>query len=396
MRRVLIFSLAYFPKAVGGAEIAIKEKTDRMPDIEFHMITNRFDSTLPRVERIGNVLVHRIGFSRPNPSMADLHRFPLHLNKAWFQFAAAWKALSLHRRYHYGCTWAMMAHSCGVPAAIFKLFHPEVPFVLELQEGDPTAQIERTMRPLSPLFSRAFTSADKVSVISNFLGAWARARGFTGKVELVPNAVDVAHFSRDVAPIKIKELQNALGKRPGDTLLITASRLVHKNAVDDVIRALSLLPRRVRFIVLGTGPDEPMLRKLADSLGVSDRVRFMGHIGHAELPAYLKACDIFIRASRSEGMGNSFIEAFAAGIPVVATAVGGIPDFLTDGETGVFCKVDDPKSIAQAVERYLNDPALSAHVVKNARALAEEKYDWNIVAQVMRTNVFEPLLAKKN
>src|SRR3989344_4645966 len=140
-KKILVFSLAYFPKHVGGAEVAIKEKTDRMSDIEFHMVTLRYDSTLPRVEQVGNVLVHRIGFSRANPSMGDLKKFPLHLNKYWYQFAAAFKAFSLHRKYKYDATWAMMAHSCGVPAAIFKIAHPEVPYVLELQEGDPPEYI---------------------------------------------------------------------------------------------------------------------------------------------------------------------------------------------------------------------------------------------------------------
>ena len=87
MRKVLIFSLAYFPKHVRRCRGFIKEITERMPDIEFHMVTNRFDSTLPRVERIGNVLVHRIGITTKNPSMNDLRKWPLHLNKFLFQFS---------------------------------------------------------------------------------------------------------------------------------------------------------------------------------------------------------------------------------------------------------------------------------------------------------------------
>jgi glycosyltransferase involved in cell wall biosynthesis len=391
MRRILIFSLAYFPNAVGGAEVAIKEITDRIPDIEFHMVTLRFDSNLPKVEKIGNVLVHRIGFTRQNPSMSDLRRFPLHINKLWFQFAAALKALSLYRNYHYDCTWAMMAHSCGVPAAIFKLFHPRVPYVLTLQEGDPPPYIERLMRSVWPLFSRAFTSADTVQAISTFLGQWARRRGFKGRLEIIPNAVNVKHFSREYPTAVIDEVKNALGKKPGDVFLITTSRLVPKNAVDDVIRALLFLPSNVHFIILGIGPDEMMLKKLAAESGVADRVLFVGQVRHAELPKYLKASDIFIRPSRSEGMGNSFVEAFAAGIPVIATPVGGIPDFLSDGETGVFCDVDNPKSIARAATRYLDDPTLVAHVVKSARALAEEKYDWDIIAQAMQEKIFDPL-----
>jgi len=64
MQKVLIFSLAYFPKHVGGAEVAIKEKTDRITDLEFHMVTLRYDSTLPKVEKVGNVLVHVSGSSK--------------------------------------------------------------------------------------------------------------------------------------------------------------------------------------------------------------------------------------------------------------------------------------------------------------------------------------------
>ncbi|MBX4216030.1 glycosyltransferase, partial [Candidatus Parcubacteria bacterium] len=328
MKKILIFSLAYFPKHVGGAEIAIKEKTDRMPEYQFHMVTLRYDSTLPKVERIGNVLVHRIGFTAKNPSMGDLRKFPLHLNKYLFQFMAAFKALSLHRQHRYDAIWAMMAHSCGIPAAIFKLFYPQMPYVLELQEGDPPEHIERMMRPFWPLFSRAFTSADVVSVISNFLGRWARRRGFKGEVMLVPNAVDAKHFSQSYSPQEIAEIRRSFGFAAESVVLVTTSRLVHKNAIDDVIRALPLLPLKVHFVVLGIGPDEAMLKQLARKLGVERQVRFVGQIGHAELPKYLKASDIFIRASRSEGMGNSFVEAMAAGLPVIATQEGGIADFL--------------------------------------------------------------------
>ena len=77
MKRILIFSLAYYPRHVGGAEVALKEITDRLSpeEIEFHIVTLRFDSNLPKTEKIGNTVVHRIGFSRPSPSMSDLKKF---------------------------------------------------------------------------------------------------------------------------------------------------------------------------------------------------------------------------------------------------------------------------------------------------------------------------------
>jgi glycosyltransferase involved in cell wall biosynthesis len=399
MKRVLIFSLAYFPKHVGGAEVAIKEITDRCSDIEFHMVTNRFDSTLQKEERIGNVVVHRIGITTANPSMVDLKKLPLNLNKLLFQFGAAWKGLVLHRRYHFDATWGMMAHSCGVPAAIFKMAHPSVPFVLTLQEGDPIEYIERKMRPLWPLFSRAFTTADTIQAISNFLGRWARARGFTGRLEIIPNAVNTSHFSQHYPQAAIDAVKDELGKRMGEVYVITTSRLVTKNAVDDMIRALPLLPENVSFVVLGTGPDEAALKKLATDLHVSERVKWLGQIGHADMPKYLKACDIFIRASRSEGMGNSFVEAMAAELPVVATQEGGIADFLFDEKrnpgvpiTGWAVDKDSPREIAAAIRDIMDRPEKVRAVVKTAKEMVIEKYDWNLIAKDMREKVFGPLL----
>src|SRR3989344_6600838 len=242
-KRILIFSLAYYPKHVGGAEVAIKEITNRISprEIEFDMVCLQFDSTLPKMEKIGNVLVHRIGFTRQNPSVADLKKFPLQLNKFLFQFLAAWKAWELHKKNHYDGIWAMMAHSCGVPAAIFKMTHPKVPYLLTLQEGDPPEYIQKKMRPLYPLFKRAFAKADFVQTISTFLARWARRMGYQGPLEVVPNAVDMKHFSQTYPETELETLKKKLGKKKDDVFIISTSRLVPKNGVADVIESLKFL-----------------------------------------------------------------------------------------------------------------------------------------------------------
>ncbi|HWO06986.1 MAG TPA: glycosyltransferase [Candidatus Paceibacterota bacterium] len=399
MKKVLILSLAYFPKAVGGAEVSIKEITDRMPDIEFHMVTNRFDSTLPRVEKVGNVLVHRIGIATTNPSMADLRRFPLHLNKLLFQFLAPLKAQLLHRSYRYDAVWAMTAHAAGIPGGLFKMFNPDVKYVLNLQEGDSPEHVERVMWPLWPLFTRAFTTADLIQPLSTFLAKWAQRRGFAGPIEIIPNAVDTAHFSREYPEPVINEIKDRLGKKMGDVFLVTTSRLVRKNAVDDVIRALPTVSDNVHFVILGTGPDETMLKKLTADLKMSGRVHFLGHIGHDDLPKYLKACDIFIRPSRSEGFGASFAEAMAAGLPIIATQEGGIADFLFDEKrnpdmpiTGWAVDKDSPKQIAEAIRDIMGRPEKVRAVVATAKQMVKDKYDWDIVARMMREKVFRRLL----
>ena len=402
MKKILIFSLAYFPKHVGGAEIAIKEITDRISDIEFHMVTNRYDSMLPREEKIGNVIVHRIGIVAKNPTMSDLKKFPLNLNKLLFQFSAAFKALELHRKYNFDGTWAMMAHACGVPAALFKMKHPNVPYLLTLQEGDPTEYIEAKMRPLWPLFTRAFVLADMMQTISTFLARWARARMYRGPLEVVPNAVNAAHFAHDFSDDELLSARAKLGKKPGDVFVVTTSRLVKKNAVDDVINAMSLLPKHTHFIIFGIGPDEKILKDLVSKKHLEDRVHFCGQVGHAELPLQLKACDIFTRPSRSEGMGNSFVEAMAAGLPVIATQEGGLSDFLFDEiknpdkpMTGWAVDRDSPEQIADAIKDIIANPEKVMRVTQTAKKMVFEKYDWDIIAKDMREKVFAQLFKIK-
>lgn len=369
--------------------MAIKEITDRISSslYEFHMVTLRFDSSLPRFEKVGNIFVHRIGFTTRNPSMADLRKFPLHLNKLIFQFSAFFKALSLHKKYHFDGIWAMMAHSCGVPSALFKNLHPEVKFVLTLQEGDPPEYIEKKMRLFYPIFQRAFSTADVIQSISTFLSNWGKAMGATGKSLVIPNAVDVKHFSQEVPLNVIDELRSKLGFKKKEVLIITTSRLVKKNATDDVIKSLTLLPDNYHFLILGTGPDESMLRALAKKLEVESRVHFLGQINHADLPKYLKASNIFTRPSLSEGMGNSFVEAMASKIPVIATPVGGITDFLKDSETGLFCEVRNPESIAKQIKQFIDNQELRESVVNNAYQMVVEKYDWDKIALDMQEKV---------
>lgn len=385
-KRVLIFSLVYFPKHVGGAEVAIKEITDRIDpgEIEFHMITNRFDSTLPQVEQVGNVLVHRIGFAQKNPSMQALKRFPLFLNKPLFQFLAFHYARKLHKKYSYDAVWSMMAHATGVPGGMFKKKYPDVGYVLTLQEGDPPEYIEKKMRPVGPFFKQAFTQADVVQVISRFLGEWAVRMDFPHEPTLIPNGVNIEHFKTACHSIFQGE----------KTVLTTTSRFVEKNAVDIIIRALSLLPNNVVLHIYGNGPLEDELKKLAKDLGVEERALFKGFASHEVLPEKLKEADVFVRPSRSEGLGVSFLEAMAAGLPVIATNVGGISDFLTHEKTGLFVEVDSPEGVADAVMRLVENSALRTSIIENSRALIEKQYDWNHVAKEMKKDVFDKVLGK--
>jgi phosphatidylinositol alpha-1,6-mannosyltransferase len=207
--------------------------------------------------------------------------------------------------------------------------------------------------------------------------------GYKKAPVIIPNGAAVKRFS-EAMPADI-------GKKEGEFWLVTSSRLVQKNALDDVIRSLTLLPVYVHFLVLGSGSEEKILKALTRELALEERVHFEGFVSHAALPGYLHACDAFVRASRTEGFGSSFVEAMAAGLPVIATQEGGLADFLFDERrnpkrppTGFAVDRDMPEQIANAVKEIMTNPEMVQRVRQNAFSLVREKYDWDTVARQMR------------
>jgi glycosyltransferase involved in cell wall biosynthesis len=213
--------------------------------------------------------------------------------------------------------------------------------------------------------------------------------GHPNQIEIVPNGVDLPLFSKNFSPDEKIKIEKILNKQTGDIFLVTSSRLTKKNAVDDVISALKSLPENIFFIVIGRGEEGPRLQKQAEKLGVSKRVKFLGFIDQKEIPKYFSVCDIFIRASRSEGFGNSFIEAMAGRLPVIATPVGGIPDFIDDKETGIFCAPDNPQSITLSVRMLVENPKLKDYIVEKAFQRVSERYSWDLVAGEMKERIFD-------
>jgi len=364
-KRILIFSTSYLP-LVGGAEVAVKEITDRLPEIEFDLITARQHKKLISVEKIGNVTVYRLGFGN------------VILDKLFVPYLGAIKALKLNKEKHYMLFWCVMASFASGAAYIANWFQKKVPIILTLQEGDSERYLKFKWFGLVDLSWRmALRRADHLTAISNYLLNRAYKLGYRGVATLIPNGVDLNKFQNP----------KPRSQNPNEIILITTSRLVEKNAVGDIIDSLKFLPDNVMLKILGTGSLESELKHKAKNLGA--RVKFLGHIPYENLPKHLHEADIFVRPSLSEGMGNSFIEAMAAGLPVIATPVGGIVDFLKDGETGLFVEPKSPRLIAFQVQKLLSDRVLRHKLIINAKRMVIEKYDWGLIAKEMKTRIFD-------
>jgi len=258
--------------------------------------------------------------------------------------------------------------------------------LLTLQEGDPIDYILHKTRFVKKAFREIFSTADALQAISTYLFDWGKQMGLKGKVEeVVPNGVDVARFKKQYKEDELKKVRKEFAFEENVKILVTASRLVVKNDVESVIRALPLLPKEVCFVVCGTGELEKNLKELTRELDVENRVFFAGNKSHEELPRVLHASDMFIRPSITEGLGNAFLEAMAAGLPTIGTAVGGIPDFLKDSETGFICEVQNPESIAKTVERILDlSDEEKKRIHEEGMKIIRERYNWDYIVGRMK------------
>lgn len=360
---VVIFSTAYLP-FIGGAELAIKEITDRIPDLHFILFTARMRHDLPRRERVGNVDVYRVGVGIPL------------LDKILSPFLAAWHVLHITRHRHICLFWSIMVSYITITPALFNMFglYKKIPFLLTLQEGDSEEHLFRARAGLVAFWwRRCLRYANHVQVISVYLGKLARDFGYTGPMSVVPNGVDIKKFS--ISPAAFKE-----------KIIITVSRLVEKNGVDTLIRAFAEVHKKfpdAKLHIVGDGVLRRELENLTQTLGVGKSVTFLGNVSNEQVPNHLAQSYMFVRPSRSEGLGTAFLEAMAQGLPVIGTPVGGIVDFLKDGETGLICKIDDYQHLSLQIEQLFADETLYKKLQENGRRLIEERYDWNSIGQKM-------------
>jgi len=376
---IFIFSTAYLPM-VGGAELAIKEINDRLSDyFDFVVFTSRFRRAYPKHEKLGAVEVYRLGFGMP----FDKYLLPI---------LAYFKARKVIRTFRRPLLWGMMASYGSIAAYFLKRRNPGFSFLLTLQEGDPEEYLVSGRLGLMGFwFKKIVSRADRVQVISKYLGELAIKLGADKEaVDIVPNGVDINVFARDFPAEDLKNLRLRYGFSSNSKAIITASRLVHKNAVDIIIKAVAEIPEAHLFIA-GSGPEEKSLRRLAQKLNIQNRILFLGNVSHDELSRYYAISHVFVRPSRSEGLGSAFLEAMAAGLPVIGTKVGGIPDILQHNFNGLFCEVDDAEDLVQKIKRLVHDLDFGRNLGLNGRRLVEENYSWDKIAQRMSSIFFRLL-----
>ncbi|MEW2809386.1 glycosyltransferase family 4 protein [Streptomyces massasporeus] len=230
-----------------------------------------------------------------------------------------------------------------------------------------------------------------------YLGEYTRSRiapaltpGAAARMAQLPPGVDEKTFHPGSGGDEVRA-RLGLTDRP---VVVCVSRLVRRKGQDTLIRALPRIlatePDTVLLIV-GGGPYEKDLRRLAHETGVASAVRFTGAVPWSELPAHYGAGDVFAMPCRTrrggldvEGLGIVYLEASATGLPVVAGDSGGAPDAVLDGETGWVVKGGSPEEAAARITVLLGDAELRRRMGERGREWVEEKWRWDLLAERLK------------
>lgn len=217
-------------------------------------------------------------------------------------------------------------------------------------------------------------------------GELARAGMRPGRVHVIHNGVRPERFANagDIAALRAR-----LGIAPGPVLL-TVGRLVPRKGHADVIRVLPRVMERVgalTYLIAGEGPQEQALRDAAQGTGVAEHVRFIGAPDDDDLPTIYHLCDVFVMPTRelpgdpAEGFGIAYLEANAAGKPVIAARCGGVADAVEDGVSGLLLPPGDDDALVEAIVRLIEDRDLARRLGEGGLQRVHERFTWDHVAQ---------------
>ncbi len=217
----------------------------------------------------------------------------------------------------------------------------------------------------------AIEQSDGVTAVSEFLAEASSERfELSKRVEVIPNFIDPVEYSpahRD------PDLRRCFAD-PDQTLLCHVSNFRPVKRVPDVIHTFAEISKKrpARLLMIGSGPEVTSAQALASSLGLADQITWLGAIDRVAEP--LACADLFLLPSDSESFGLAALEAMASGVPCVATASGGIPEVVVDGESGILREVGDFQGMADAVLQLLETPGQLEKLGETARQMAIERF----------------------
>jgi glycosyltransferase involved in cell wall biosynthesis len=275
--------------------------------------------------------------------------------------------------FHAHLSWPLAA-KWALTAAILA----RVPAIVATVHLIPEFELDRSswlqLRALSARVGRyiAVSRAIATELIERF-------RWPADKIEVVYNAVDLERFDVSASPARSDE------QRP---VVLTCARLDEQKGHRILLAAAAEVPEAV-FVLAGDGPERAALEGKAAELGVSDRVRFLGH--RTDVSELLATCDVFALPSFYEGSSLALLEAMAARRPVVSSAIGGTDELIEDGKTGLLVPPGDAGALGVALRKLLADASLRDSLASRARERVERDFSREEIGRRV-TQIYEGLL----
>ncbi|WP_420024725.1 glycosyltransferase (plasmid) [Cereibacter azotoformans] len=319
---------------------------------EHALICQEADGPIPDILRNFGWSIHEIGLA------------PGILNPAWharaYQIARSFKPDIVH-----GAVYEGEALACSI-----GLRMPSVKVIME-ETSDPVNRRWTGNALMQAMCMRADVCVGVSPKVSGYLRD--RLKIPERKIRTVNNAVPEA----ETPPAeRLQEMRATLGVRPGDLIIGSVGRVYdgHKR-FSDLIQALPAVRERhptARLLIVGDGPDRAMLTELAQSMKVEPDVIFAGYQGNAR--DFYHVMDVFALASAHEAFGLVLVEAMLAGVPIVATAVGGIPFVLDGGRAGRLVPPLDPSTLSAAIVDLLDNPSERARLAAEGLSRARSEF----------------------
>jgi glycosyltransferase involved in cell wall biosynthesis len=372
MRPRLVLLTTYFRPLVGGVESNAEQLARYLQahDFDVLVLTKRIGVDLPDRENLDGVQVRRIGPPGDRTAAGKWRLLP---------FATLW--LIAHRADH-DVVCCIDFRGIGLAALAARvvtrrpvLFQAQTPGVFKWP------------------VRAAYRHADILTCIGRAIEREALALGISReRVYFLPNAVDLTRFRLPVDGERA-EIRRSLDIPLDRVVCVFVGRLSLEKGLMDLLEAWRLLQAPTsgggsfqrRAMLLVAGPDMagnawnvgPSAREFVRRHGLSDSVRFVGSV--ADPSPLLRAADVFVQPSHFEAQGLAAVEALGCGVPVIASAVGGLLDFVKDGDNGLLSPPSDPTALERCLRRLIEDEGLRRRLAASARASIAAEYDEQVV-----------------
>ena len=247
-----------------------------------------------------------------------------------------------------------------------------IPNVLTLHGGDlyePSKLWSPHRHPLLRLWIRQLLERADLVVGDSGNNLDNMRRFYTAEVDgiRIPLGIQRAHVRA--------ASRRQYGFREDEVLLVSVGRLVRRKAIDQLISMMESLGNgQVRLLIVGTGPEESLLKMKSRKRQLENRVHFMGHVEEGEKFKILQMCNLYVSTSQHEGFGLVFLEAMASGLPIVCYDYGGQTDFLRDCETGYLVSLNDVELFKERCELLIGNPELRNKIGKDNKLRIEDFY----------------------